>query len=361
MTDGNISPQLRNKSLLPLVHPYLHTIRALGHSLNFLPHIVKTAVSLVSSAHHHHAAPPGRNSIQIAGQDGVTLVISHIGSKAQTDNQRPQQRYGIALQVFHGRDKIALRIGRDILRNQIKLTKVRFCLTKLHHRNIRIGGRPGKPETSAYGAPCRHTCHGRSMADLVIAWHDRSWIIGKQCRINQLLFVFRSIKKPLRRRPVVYVLIPDTENAAASIRIPEHLLLIADSRIQEPDDHSPPCQIQGCALNLQNAALHQRSGIKNHLLSRLVLHQSVYFRNGSISELRDIDGLQLFLVNIGNHKISVNGLGHIILNGMPQSLNQREIRQDLRVIRGHNLFPVCHSSAPFSSIIFLGVCETVSY
>ena len=228
-------------------------------------------VPLISSAYDHSTTASGCYLIQVSRQCGMTFMVSHIGSDSHTDNKRSAYGYSKAFQIFEGYHDITLRISRNLLIHQIKFPQVRLCLSELHHYNICLGRCPQESQSAPQSASRRHTGKRCPMTDLILTGHDLPWVFTLKRRVDLLSPVFCPVKDSGGWLSGLYRLIPDSENPGAAILIPEDLLLIPDSCIQEPDHNTSSGKRKGTALYLRNTATDKRSGIK----AFPKLHQSV--------------------------------------------------------------------------------------
>ena len=214
-------------------------------------------------------------------------------------------------------------------------------LSKLHHHNVCLWRCSQESQSVPQRTPCRHACKCRSVADLVIAGHDLSWIFTLKCLIDLLSLVFRPIKNTGRRLTGLYGLIPNPQDAGVAILIPKDLLFIADSRIQKPDDDASSGQSQCAPLYLGDAAMNQGGWVK----AFRDLHQSVQTRNNGISKITDAHWRNVISVYITNSNFPAHRLVYGITQICGHPSGKHEIRNQIIIIIGYYFFPVCHKKA----------------
>ncbi len=304
-------------------------------------------VPLIAAAYHHRAAALRRDGVQVARQRRVSRMVPIAGAQPQADDHRPLELLREAVRVPYPQHDIRLLIGRHAPGHHEKIPEVLLGLLELHHHDIRLRRSSdigqAVPQPAARGYPR----HGGSMAVLVPAGHYAVGIGGLQRPVDVLSGIYGAIVEALRRGAVLNGLIPDCQNPAVPLAVPESLAGIVYPRIDDADDHPTPCQAQRRPLGLGDAADDQVVRVEA-LASHLPLHQAVQLRHALVVKDVLVHVPDIFPADVHD----IIELIHLqiaqVEKGVPQSINGK-IRDHVIIFAGKNLVSAVHIRIPFRS------------
>ena len=185
------------------------------------------------------------------------------------------------------------------------------------------------------------------MAVLVPAGHYAVGIGGLQRPVDVLSGIYGAIVEALRRGAVLNGLIPDCQDPAVPLAVPESLAGIVYPRIDDADDHPTPCQAQRRPLGLGDAADDQVVRVEA-LASHLPLHQAIQLRYTLVVKDVLVHVPDIFPADVHD----IIELIHLqiaqVEKGVPQSINGK-IRDHVIIFAGKNLVSAVHIRIPFRS------------